>query len=223
LSINEKPFWLNHPYVILFDLLRLHRIKPWDIDVANILNSFLAEIKKNGYIDFSISGTALLSSASIHRMKSELILRMEESPKKPEPKPQEEIPPPLFLPIRFEYSSASIEDLLKAIEKVLMDERLLSLMDEQLIKPVNVVKHLDEFLSKIDEHIENFFALVLESSKVNKIVSFKKLMRNRSIIEIIRSFIMLLFLANKGKIRIFQDGEFNDIYIQVVEASSSIV
>jgi chromatin segregation and condensation protein Rec8/ScpA/Scc1 (kleisin family) len=103
-----------------------------------------------------------------------------------------------------------------------MDERLLKLMDEKIIKPVNVVKHLDEFLSNIDEHIENFFALVLESSKVNKIISFKKLMRNRTIIEIIRSFIMLLFLAHKGKIRIFQDGEFNDIYIQVVEASSPI-
>ncbi|MEM3506888.1 MAG: hypothetical protein QW589_08890 [Candidatus Bathyarchaeia archaeon] len=220
MNTNEKPFWLNYPYIILFDLLRLHRIKPWDINLASILNSFLAEIKKSGYIDFSISGTALLSSASIHRMKSELILKMEEAPKKPEPKPQEEIPPPLFLPIRFEYSSASVEDLLKAIEKVLMNESLLGLMniDGRIIEPVNVVKQLDEFLANIDEHMENFFALILESSKINKIVSFKKLMRNRSIIEVIRSFIMLLFLANKGKIRIFQDGEFSDICIKVVEA-----
>ncbi|MEM2897115.1 MAG: hypothetical protein QXG01_06070 [Candidatus Bathyarchaeia archaeon] len=220
---NEKPFWLNHPYVILFDLLRLHRIKPWDINIANILNSFLAEIERNGLIDFSISGTALLSSASIHRMKSELVLKMEEPPKKPEPKPQEYVPPPLFLPIRFEYNSASVEDLLKTIEEVLINERLLNLIDERIIKPVNIVKHLDEFLAKIDEHIENFYMLILESSKVNEIISFKKLMRKRSIIEVIRSFIMLLFLANKGKIRIFQDGEFNDIYVQVVEAKGSIV
>lgn len=218
MSKNEKPFWLNYPYVILFDLLRLHRIKPWDINIANILNSFLAEIKKNGFIDFSISGTALLSSALIHKMKSELILKMEEPPKKPEPKPQEEIPPPLFFPIRFEYTSASISDLLKAIEKVLMDERLLnlSLMEEKILKPISVVKQLDEFLSRIDEHIENFYILLLESSRINKIISFKKLMKNRSFIEIIRSFIMLLFLANKGKIKIFQDGEFKDIYIQVL-------
>jgi len=92
-DITEKPFWLRPPYVILFDLLRLHRIKPWDVNITYLLNAFLAEMKKQGFIDFSASGTALLSSAMIHRMKSELVLKMEEPPKPPIVRPNEEVPP----------------------------------------------------------------------------------------------------------------------------------
>ena len=77
----EKPFWLNPPYIILFDLLRLHKIRPWDVNLETILLSFLTEIKQKGYVDFPASGTALLSSSTIHRMKSELVLKLEEPPK----------------------------------------------------------------------------------------------------------------------------------------------
>ena len=53
MDITEKPFWLRPPYMILFDLLKLHRIKPWDVNISYILNAFLAEMKKQGFIDFS--------------------------------------------------------------------------------------------------------------------------------------------------------------------------
>ena len=115
MDINEKPFWLRPPYVILFDLLRLHRIKPWDVNITYLLNTFLAEMKKQGFIDFSASGTALLSSSMIHRMKSELVLEMEEPPKPPIARPNEEVPPPLPFPIRFEYTSTSIEQFFQCL------------------------------------------------------------------------------------------------------------
>ncbi|MBS7623932.1 hypothetical protein KEJ39_09740, partial [Candidatus Bathyarchaeota archaeon] len=84
----EKPFWLRPPYLILFDLLRLHRVKPWDVNVSLLLNRFLAEMRERGHLDFSISGTALLSSSIIHRMKSELVLKMEDPPRPQPPRPQ---------------------------------------------------------------------------------------------------------------------------------------
>ncbi|MEM4246003.1 MAG: hypothetical protein QW390_01765, partial [Candidatus Bathyarchaeia archaeon] len=77
MSVSDRPFWLSPPYSILFDLISLYRIRPWDVEIAPVLNSFLEEMREKGFIDFSASGTALLSSAIIHRMKSESLLKIE--------------------------------------------------------------------------------------------------------------------------------------------------
>ena len=218
----EKPFWLHPPYVILFDLLRLHRLKPWDVNVTYLLNNFLAEMKKQGYIDFSASGTALLSSAFIHRMKSELVLKMEEPPKPPQPKPQEVIPPPLPIPIRFEYTSTSVVQVLKALEEVLRSERSLLSAQKSPLKAAQVIEQLDEFLTNIEDHINEFFSMLVQLSKKRKSISFRRLVRGLSLQEIVRDFVMMLFLAGQAKIRIYQEEEFSDITISVVEAMPTV-
>jgi segregation and condensation protein A len=218
----EKPFWLHPPYVILFDLLRLHRLKPWDVNVTYLLNNFLAEMKKQGYIDFSASGTALLSSAFIHRMKSELVLKMEEPPKPPQPKPQEVIPPPLPIPIRFEYTSTSVVEVLKALEEVLRSERSLLSAQKSPLKAAQVIEQLDEFLTNIEDHINEFFSMLVQLSKKRKSISFRRLVRGLSLQEIVRDFVMMLFLAGQAKIRIYQEEEFSDITISVVEAMPTV-
>ena len=218
----EKPFWLRPPYVILFDLLRLHRLKPWDVNITYLLNNFLVEMKKQGYIDFSASGTALLSSAFIHRMKSELVLKMEEPPKPPQPKPQEVIPPPLPIPIRFEYTSTSVVEVLKALEEVLRSERSLLAAQRSPIKAPQVIEQLDEFLTNIEDHINEFFSMLVQLSKKRKNISFRRLVKALSLLEIVRDFIMMLFLTGQGKIRIYQEEEFGDIIINVVEAIPAV-
>jgi len=218
----EKPFWLRPPYVILFDLLRLHRLKPWDVNITYLLNNFLAEMKKQGYIDFSASGTALLSSAFIHRMKSELVLKMEEPPKPPLPKPQEIIPPPLPIPIRFEYTATSVVEVLKALEEVLKSERSLLSAQKSPLKGAQVIEQLDEFLTNIEDHINEFFSMLVRLSKKKKNLSFRRLVEALSFLEIVRDFIMMLFLTGQGKIRIYQEQEFGDIIINVVEAIPAV-
>ena len=64
----EEQFWLRQPYAVLFDLLHLHRVKPWDVNLASLLGNLMGEMKTRGFIDFSVSGTALLSSAVLLRM-----------------------------------------------------------------------------------------------------------------------------------------------------------
>ena len=154
----SKPFWLRPPYLILFDLLRLHRVKPWDVDITFLLNSFLAEMKNNGYIDFSASGTALLSSSIVHRMKSELVLKMEEPPKPPPPRLNEEVPPPLPFPIRFEYTATSVAEILRTLQEVLNNEKLILAKKPFILSPPSVFEHIDEFLARIEENIDDFYA-----------------------------------------------------------------
>jgi len=214
----DKPFWLRPPYIILFDLLRVHRLKPWDVNLNNILNSFLAQMNDRGYIDFPASGIALLSSSIIHRLKSEIILKMEEPPKPPQPRPQDYVPPALPMPIRFEYTSTSISEVLKALEQVLENERLTLLEKKPVLTPPAILEHLDEFMMNIEERIEDFYANLIKKAKKGRSISFLSLAGKRPFLEIVRDFIMLLFLAIQGKITLQQDQEFGDIHIRVCEA-----
>jgi len=218
----SKPFWLRPPYLILFDLLRLHRVKPWDVDITFLLNSFLAEMKTKGYIDFSASGTALLSSSIVHRMKSELVLKMEEPPKPPAPRPNEEVPPPLPFPLRFEYTSTSVVEILRTLQEVLNNEKVILAKKPFVLSPPSVFEQLDEFLAHIEENIEDFYAKLIRLSIRGVPISFRKLVKGETLLDIVRTFIMLLFLANQKKILLAQDDESSDILIRLGEVSPPI-
>ena len=218
-----KPFWLRPPYLILFDLLRLHRIKPWDVNITELLNAFMAEMKNNGYVDFSASGTALLSSSVVHRMKSEIVLKMEEPPKPPTPRPNEEVPPPLPFPLRFEYTSTSVVEILRTLQEVLANEKAILAKKPFVLSPPSVFEQFDEFLANIEENIENYYGHLIKLSIRGLPLSFKELVKNQTLLEAVRVFIMLLFLANQKKIILTQDERGLDLYIRLGEVSPPIV
>ena len=219
----SKPFWLRPPYLILFDLLRLHRIKPWDVNITELLNAFLGEMKKSGYIDFSASGTALLSSSVVHRMKSELVLKMEEPPKPPVPRPNEEIPPPLPFPLRFEYTSTSVAEILRTLQEVLTNEKAVLAKKPFILSPPSVFEQFDEFLANIEENIETYYGHLIKLSIRGLPLSFRKVVEGQTLLEAVRVFIMLLFLANQKKILLTQNDGDSDLYIRLGEVSPPIV
>ena len=223
MDISEKPFWLRAPYMILFDLLRLHRIKPWDVNITYLLNAFLAEMKKQGFIDFSASGTALLSSSMIHRMKSELVLKMEEPPKPPIARPNEEVPPPLPFPIRFEYTSTSIEQVLSVLEEVLKRESVALAERKGLLSPPEILEQMDEFLANIEKNIKVFYANLLRRAAMNPTLSFLELTKGGSLLDAVRAFIMLLFLVMENKVNLSQTEDRSDIIISVPTVAATVV
>ena len=218
-----KPFWLRPPYLILFDLLRLHRVKPWDVNITELLNSFLAQMKEHGYIDFSASGTALLSSSVVHRMKSEIVLKMEEPPKPPLPRPDVEVPPPLPFPLRFEYTSTSVAEILHTLQEVLMNEKAVLEKKTFILSPPSVFEQFDEFLANIEENIQDYYAELIKLSIRGLPLSFRELVKGQTFIEAVRAFVMLLFLAHQKKILLSQDESDSDLLIRLGEVSPPIV
>jgi segregation and condensation protein A len=209
--------------MILFDLLRLHRIKPWDVNITYLLNAFLAEMKKQGFIDFSASGTALLSSSMIHRMKSELVLKMEEPPKPPIARPNEEVPPPLPFPIRFEYTSTSIEQVLSVLEEVLKRESVALAYRKSLLSPPEILEQMDEFLANIEKNIDVFYASLLRKAAGSPTLSFLQLTKESTLLDAVRAFIMLLFLVMQNRVSLSQKEDRGDIIISFPEVAATVV
>ena len=123
----RRPFYLRPPWNILFEISKLEKLTPWNVNIAYLLRSFLTEMERTNKTDFRASGVALDSSALIYLMKSKLLLTLQEPPAPPPTGPQDYVPPPLFLPLRHELTSTTIQHLLEVLDDVLKGERLLQL------------------------------------------------------------------------------------------------
>ena len=155
-------------------------------------------------------------------MKSELVLKMEEPPKPPLPRPNEEVPPPLSFPLRFEYTATSVADVLRTLQEALNNEKLVLAKRPFALSPPSVFEQLDEFLAHIEENIEDFYAKLIRLSIRGVPISFRRLVKGATLLDMVRTFIMLLFLATDKKILLAQDDESSDILIRLGEVSPPI-
>jgi len=214
----KKPFYLCPPWNILFDFHKLERLTPWNINIAYLLTSFLEGMEKTGQMDFRASGVALDASALIYLMKSKLLLKLEEPP--PPPKaPQDFLPPPLFLPLRHELTSTTIRHLLEVLDDVLKGEKLVrfekAVTEPILPTPSEILPQLDIYLMEIEMQMEKLYASLSERVKGTGIIEFSTLIRGVKRLEAIRTFILLLFLAQYVRVNLWQNEETEEIYITV--------
>ena len=217
-AIVKKPFYLRPPWNILFDFHKLEKLTPWNINVTYLLTSFLEEMEKTGQIDFRASGVALDSSALIYLMKSKLLLKLEEPPPPPKP-PQDFLPPPLLLPLRHELTSTTIRHLLEVLDDVLKGEKLVrfekTIAEPILPTPSEILPQLDIYLMEIELQMETLYASLSERVKGTGIIEFSTLIKGAGRLEAIRTFILLLFLAQYGRVNLLQNEETEEIYITV--------
>lgn len=215
---TKKPFYLFPPWNILFEFNKLEKLVPWNINIAFLLRSFLENMDKTGQVDFRASGVALDSSALIYLMKSKLLLKLEEPPLPPKP-PMDYLPPPLFLPLRHELTSTTIRNLLEVLDDVLKGEQFIRaqplVVESVLPTRSEVFPELDLFLMEIEVQMEKLLTLLSEKVKGAGIVEFSTLIKGVGRLEAIRTFLLLLFLAQEGKIGLWQNEETEEVYIAI--------
>jgi len=222
-STSRKPFFYMPPWNILFELHKLANLRPWDINIAFLLSTFLEEMEKRGEVDFRASGVALDSSSAIFLMKSRLLLKLEEPPT-PAKAPPDFQPPPLFLPARYELTSTTVQELLKVLDEVLKGEHLLALQPRTLPilpSPPEILPPLDLYLMKIEEQMDKLYQTLRGYVKAGELIFFSKVISGLDKLEAIKTFIVLLFLAQRGDVSLWQDENLSDIYITVSAGSTS--
>jgi segregation and condensation protein A len=218
----RKPFYMRPPWNILFELTKLEKLSPWNINIAYLLRSFLSEMEKSTpeKVDFRASGMALDSSALIYLMKSQLLLTLQEPPAPASKIPTDFVPPPLFLPLRHELTSTTIQHLLEVLDDVLKGEKLLNLTQVVKQHPIlpavtDLLPKFDRFIAELEFEIEKLYAILIEKTGGQGIIDFTTLSKGASRIEALRMFIYLLFLAQDGIVTLWQNEETEELYIAV--------
>jgi chromatin segregation and condensation protein Rec8/ScpA/Scc1 (kleisin family) len=211
----EKPFYFQPPLSILFEIHRLEKVMPWDVNISFLLNTFLEEMEHRGEVDFRASGVALDSSSTIYLMKTKLLLKLEEPP--PPPKsPPDFVPPPMFLPLRYELSSTTLENLLDVLDEVLRSESIRPPPQPQPILPTpEILPPIDLYLLEIEERMKIVYSQLCQLAGKGDLIGFSKLVTGLEKIEAVKTFIILLFLAQRGKIGLWQEEDTEELYITV--------
>ncbi len=218
---KQKPYYLRQPWDILFRENKLERVSPWNVDLVILLTSLLEEMDQTG-IDFRLAGTALHSSVLIYLKKAEMLLKMEDLPKPEGEKNDIYLPPPLPLPFRFEHTTTTVNDLIEALERALTD-RSQSSKPKLPILPMPIPDFLDveEYLLEIESRSDALFEEILWRSNSKDSVRLTELVYGQDFREIVRIFMMLLFLAQRMKLELTQSDEEIDVNIQIINEAQS--
>ncbi|NIU81498.1 hypothetical protein GWN63_04555 [Candidatus Bathyarchaeota archaeon] len=179
-------------------------------------------MEKRGDVDFRASGVALDSSSLIYLIKSKLLLKLEEPPAPPKPAP-DFLPPPLLLPLRYELTSTTIQHLLEALDEVLKGEQSLALkprLEPVLPSPPEFLPPIDLYLMEVEKQMERLYRSLLRLTDKGRLIIFSKVVSGMEKLETVKTFIVLLFLAQAGKVTLWQEENFSEIYVTLREVPS---
>jgi segregation and condensation protein A len=202
---------LSSPWRILFDVTRLDRIKVWEVRLNDVLSEFSRTLRIQGYIDFNIAGIAVLSAATIHRIKTEKLLQGDVPPK-PKVKPDISVLPPIELPLRPEVVTATIQEVVTALQRALTQ----AAREKTSTVPPPVQENrliLADFLVKIEEELGRFLERLAEIFSQRDMITFSELVKGLPRIEAAKTFILLLFAAARHVVFLSQTEDQNDLIV----------
>ncbi len=202
---------------IVFDLIKLRRVNPWDIKIAGILKQISGELREKGYLQFTLSGLVLLASSIIYLRKTEVLLSIDSELKHKEALSSEEtldVPlellekiSPLEAPIRPSQPVIDLERLVKALSEILEKAYSKRAPEEEVLPPI--VPQQDDFIREIESRVEEFRNTIYMMLSLEGRVSLSSLLEGKQPLEMARTFILILFLLSEpGFDILFEEGEY---------------
>jgi segregation and condensation protein A len=169
-------------------------------------------------LDLHVAANVVLASSILLRMKAETLLFEEEEEPNGEVETTRVIPqiPSLTLKLRLPPPRrVTLQELIRAIEEIMKIQQRVKKPLQQL-QQIPIQINLNEKEIDIDKLMEETYKSVREKVDSYGLVTFSQLVKNKSVEEIIRTFVPLLFLMKNGKVLLFQEEFFGEIFIKVL-------
>jgi segregation and condensation protein A len=177
-----------------------------------------------GVIDFRVSGRALLSASIILKLKTEQLLDINSNLELTEEE-KELVLPPLEMPLRLTSRKVTLDELLVALERVLLQDEEKANKERQHEKgggwATPLVFELEPDMINVEKSINETLRRILEIGSSQTIVKFSQLLFERNSKEVVKILLSCLHLANRGRIRIWQEEEFGEILITLIDGGQS--
>jgi len=206
--VKEKIDLSKPPLNILINPTEMKTRKPWEIDLQELLEMFIKIIEQMETPDLRLCGSAALSSALIYRLKVESLFLFEKLKIKRQITGRLDPPQMLEIPYRYELSTTNLDDLVSTLENIL-DE----MISQQIKKPktsvieVEPIIEVDIFSVQIQKALKELKRDIGNILREKKRILFSEYVMNMNTLDRVRTFLLLLFIANDGLIRIIQDEE----------------
>ena len=197
---------------LIRDIIIDEGLDPWNIDIVVLANRFKSIVDK---IDIATAGKFILVSSILLSMKSERIFQKEEEEieelilpilNKREIQLKPRIPAARKRPITLNELIAALK---KAVEvKERREKRKKEKTEEFKPKAFEVKK------VKIGELIQNLYDKLVDMFKKFEVIPFSKLVPSWNRKDIVWTFLPLIHLSARHKVRLDQEEDFGEIYVK---------
>lgn len=218
--IVALPTWRE----MLLDLVATKRLDPWNIDIVEVASGYIERIRKMEMLDLRVPANLILAAAILIRFKSDA-LRFEEETQVVEEQTYveedagTEVIPVLELKARIPPKRmVTLDELLLAMERVFDDQRKREEHAQKIEIPSVINIQLPEF--NIEERMEDVYQRVVGQKDSEGLATFSSILKERTALEIITTLLPMLHLVQDGRLSIFQEQFFGEIFIRVKEAKA---
>lgn len=199
------------PVNILFNPNTVAKKDVWDIDLIEILNLLIRILEKSEKKDLRVAGMAALSSSLIYRMKVESIFALQKAAmeKKPMTQRRDVNIELIDIPYRHESTYAvSLDDLLDLLQNLIGSiANPQSRRSKQLnIEPVSP-PDFDEYFISLENIIGKYEDLIIKKISPRGFGTLQDIITDLDMIDSIRCFFAVLFLARDQKIEVEQNDD----------------
>lgn len=206
------------PVNILFSPLDVSKKDVWSIDVVRILEILIKILGQTDKKDLRVAGIAALSSAMIHRMKVESIFALQKAAMEKRPLTQREDVDIEVINMPYRHESTypvTLDELLSVLENLIGTIANPRSSRRQLeFEPVEAPNFDDYFIS-LEKIIGQYEELIMSKIKTAGYGSFKSIVSELELIDVIRCFFAILFLARDMKVDLEQTED--DIIVSMIK------
>jgi len=217
---------LEDPIEILVNLAKNGEIDPWNVDIVEVTDKFLKQVEKMEKMDLRVSGRTLLYAAILLRMKSNVLVEVEEPQDIIEDDTSQfeisDYPVPALPLRRSSNRPVTLEELLSELKKAEVIEkrrfeRVKNKTEERraTIEEVLSIAHDEDIESRIDK-MRNLLNELFEKQKY---IKFSDLSSPLDRAGMVMAYLAILFLATKKEIWLEQEELFGELFIRRQGAS----
>lgn len=217
--ILEKENWEE----IIYHIVSLEQIDPWNVDLVKLTDSFLKYLNKLQELDFRVPAKIVFVAAILLRLKADYLSIFEEEEETIEkiaqrPFPELGIDPNLIqlgVPIkRIPKRQVTLEELISALQKALVVKerkmerrRAWQARLEAQITEEDITVRIEKIMKEIDEMMKK---------KKQEQIEFKDIVKKWNRDQIVERFVPILHLEQNQKIRTEQIEFFKQIIIKKI-------
>ena len=219
------PGVMEEPVGILVNLAKHGEIDPWNIDIVEVTDKFLRQVEEMEKMDLRLSGRTLLYAAVLLRMKSNVLVEVEEPVDIIEDDFADfeisDYPVPALPLRRSSRRPVTLEELLSELKKAeLVEKRRLERFENRreerraTVEEVLSIAHEEDIESRVGR-MRNLLDDMFEK-QTN--IKFSEIAYPLDRAGKVMAYLALLFLATKKEIWLEQEELFGELFIRRQEA-----
>ncbi len=202
---------------LLIELVEREKLDPWNIDIVEIVESYIAAVKELKVMDLRIPANIILAASILLRLKSNMVsfgaggeaVSEDGAIQGYTPPLVEELSMRLRPPIK---RKLTLPELIEALDEAIKITEARSTRAREM--PLEVPIFIRE--TNIEEDMENVYKCVERNVDKERMVTLSALLGSVSMDDVLLGvFIPLLFLANKERVTLIQERFFQEVIIKI--------